>query len=68
MFSQLLHGVWDIELKRKGVKVSGSVLGDVHDALTEAGVIPNPHYDVNARESLFISSEPIVYSKTFIPE
>ena len=34
----------------------------------EAGVIPNPHYDVDARQSLFISSEPIVYSKTFIPE
>ena len=68
MFTQSLHGKWDIELKRKGVKVTGNVPGDIHDALTDAGVIPNPHYDVDARQSLFISSEPIVYSKTFIAE
>ena len=66
MFTKSLHGKWDIELKRKGIKLTGNVPGDIHDALTDAGVIPNPHYDVDARQSLFISSEPIVYSKTFI--
>ncbi|MBR2988874.1 MAG: hypothetical protein IKC64_04025 [Clostridia bacterium] len=65
MKTQSLHGIWNIELKRKNVALQGQIPGDVHDELVKANIVPHPHYDTNARQSYFISSEPIVYSKVF---
>ena len=65
MVDQILDGQWSVELKRKGVLLEGEIPGDVNDLLSKKGIVPDQHFDVNARESYFISSEPIIYSRTF---
>ena len=65
MKSQSLNGKWTVELKRKGILLEGEVPGDVNDLLARQGIVPDQHFDVNARKSYFISSEPIVYSRIF---
>ena len=68
MKTQLLHGVWSAHLNNKGITVNANIPGDIHDALYNAGVIENPHYDTDARKSYFISGEPITYKTTFIAD
>lgn len=68
MFEQSLNGEWKIELQRKEIVLNGKIPGDVHDDLVKSGLIPDPHFDVNARQSYFISSEPITYTKTFVAQ
>ena len=65
METQLLHGAWSAELKNKGITVKANIPGDIHDELVKAGVVEDPHYDTNARQSYFISGEPITYKTTF---
>lgn len=68
MNTQLLNGKWTVELGRRGLVLEGNVPGDVNDLLAREGIVPDQHFDVNARESYFLSSEPVVYSKVFLAE
>ena len=59
-----LSGEW--KLKNDEYAITGHVPGDVTDDFLQAGIIKDPYFHDNYKQSLWITKSDWVYEKTFV--
>lgn len=68
MYRYPIQSKWFLrDLTTDGEKFSATVPGDIHNSLLEAGLIPNPDMDDNARQAYFVVDHSWEYTTTFTP-
>jgi len=68
MYKVYLNDNWMLNEYGKEESLPVAVPGDINDTLRKAGVIPDPHFDANVRDCLWVTSKVWDYTLTFICE
>lgn len=62
-----LDGLWQLTCAaRPDLRLPAPVPGSVHDALLDAGVVPDVHQGYAERDQLWVGSVPWTYTRTFV--
>ncbi len=68
MYREAIKSNWFLrDITENGEKIKATVPGDIHADLINAGIIPDPDIDDNARKAYYVSDHRWEYTTTFIP-